>query len=60
MEDLAYWHIKLKNRYISTSLNLKGKGGTLLPTSLIRRLSIMPLLKAEYTSLVSWVLITVS
>jgi hypothetical protein len=45
---------------LALTLKNKGRGGTLLLTSLIRRLSAMPLLKAEYASSVGWVLITVS
>jgi len=44
---------------LALTLRNKGKGGTSLLTSLIGRLSAMPLLEAEYASLVSWVLIIV-
>ena len=44
---------------LALTLRNKGREGILLLTSLIKRLSMMPLLEAEYTSLVSWVLITV-
>jgi len=45
---------------LALTLRNKGREGTLPPTSLIGRLSAMPLLEAECTSLVSWVLIIVS
>jgi hypothetical protein len=45
---------------LALTLRNKGKGGTLLPTSLIGRLSAIPLLEAEYASLVGWVSIVVS
>jgi len=38
---------------LALTLKNKGKGGTSPPTSLIGRLSAMPLLEAEYTSLVN-------
>jgi hypothetical protein len=38
---------------LALTLKNKDRGGTLPLTSLIRRLGIMPLLEAEYTSLVS-------
>jgi hypothetical protein len=44
---------------LALTLRNKGRESTLPLTSLIRRLSVMPLLKVEYTSLVSWVLIIV-
>jgi hypothetical protein len=50
---LARWHIRLENGHVSASPNSKGGGGTSSPTSLIRRLSVMPLLEAECASSVS-------
>ena len=44
---------------LALTLKNKGRGGTSPLTSLIRRLSAMPLLEAEYASSVNWVLITV-
>ena len=44
---------------LALTLRNKGRGGTLPLTSLIKRLSIIPLLKAKYANLVSWVLIVV-
>ena len=38
---------------LALTLRNKGKGGTLPPTSLIKRLSAMPRLEAEYASLVN-------
>lgn len=45
---------------LALTLRNKGRGGTSPPTSLIRRLSAMPLSEAECASSVGWVSIAVS
>ena len=66
MEDLAQriqltgisdWKTDIS--VLALTLRNKGRGGILSPTSLIRRLSVIPLLETEYASSVGWVLIAV-